>query len=58
MELKQLKAKIEAILFAIGKSVRLAAIAEAVELDEDTVRKVIHTMMDEYDDEAHGINII
>ena len=53
MELKKLKAQIEAILFAMGKSVRLAAIAEAVELDEDTVRKVIHTMMDEYEDEAH-----
>ena len=58
MELKKLKARIEAILFAMGKSVRLTAIAEAVELDEDTVRKVIHTMMDEYEDEAHGINII
>ena len=58
MELKILKAKIEAILFAIGKSVRLTAIAEAVELDEDTVKKVIHTMMDEYEDEGHGISII
>lgn len=58
MELKKLKAKIEAILFAIGKSVRLTAIAEAVELDEDTVKKVIHTMMDEYEDEGHGISII
>ena len=58
VELKQLKAKIEAILFAMGKSVRLAAIAEAVGLDEDTVRKVIHTMMDEYEDEGHGISII
>ena len=58
MELKILKAKIEAILFAIGKSVRLTAIAEAVALDEDTVKKVIHTMMDEYEDEGHGISII
>ena len=58
MELKKLKAKIEAVLFAIGKSVRLTAIAEAVELDEDTVKKVIHTMMDEYEDEGHGISII
>ena len=58
MELKKLKARIEAILFAMGKSVRLTAIAEAVELDDDTVRKVIHTMMDEYEDEAHGISII
>ena len=42
MELKKLKARIEAILFAMGKSVRLTAIAEAVELDEDTVRKVMY----------------
>ena len=49
MELKKLKAKIEAVLFAIGKSVRLTAIAEAVELDEDTVKKVIHTKSDMYE---------
>ena len=58
MELKKLKAQIEAILFAIGKSVRLEAIADAVGLDPDTVRKVIHIMMDEYENETHGICIM
>ena len=58
MELKVLKAKIEAILFTMGASVELSTIAEATEHDEDTVRRVIHSMMDEYEAMERGISII
>ena len=46
MEIKQLEAKIEAILFSLGHSVECERIAEAVGHDTNTVRKIIHNMMD------------
>lgn len=58
MELQELKAKIEAILFAMGGAVSIKTISNTVEADENTVRKVIHVMMDEYDTANHGISII
>lgn len=57
-EIKQLEAQIEAILFTMGESVELDRIAAAVEHDEDTVRRVIRNMMDQYEDEGRGIQII
>lgn len=58
MEIKQLEAQIEAILFTMGEAVELERIAAAVEHDEDTVRKVIRNMMDQYEDEGRGIQVI
>ena len=58
MEIKELKARIEAILFTMGEAVELERIAEAVEHDVDTVRRVIRSMMDDYEDESRGIQII
>lgn len=58
MEIKKLEAVIEAILFTMGEAVELERIAAAVEHDEDTVRKVIRQMMDQYDTEERGIQII
>lgn len=58
MELKKLEAAIEAILFTMGDSVELSRIAAAVEHDADTVKKVIHNMMDRYEDQDRGIQIL
>lgn len=58
MEIKRLEAMIEAILFTMGEAVELARIAEAVEHDEDTTRRIIRNMMDSYDVEDRGIQII
>lgn len=58
MELKKLIAQIEAILFTLGTSVPATTIAEAVGHDEETVKRVIRSMMDGYDSEEHGISII
>jgi len=57
-EIKQLEARIEAILFTMGESVELDRIAAAVEHDEDTVRRVIRNMMDQYEGEGRGVQII
>lgn len=57
-QIKKIEAIIEAILFAMGEAVDLAAIAGAVEHDEDTTRHIIRSMMDRYEEESRGIQII
>ena len=58
MTLSELEANIEAILFVMGEAVDLERIAIATQQDEETCRKVIHTMMDNYADDNRGIHII
>lgn len=58
VELKRVEAAIEAILFTMGNSVELSRIAAAVGHDEETVKKIIHNMMDQYHEEERGIQII
>ena len=49
MEISRLEGIIEAILFTMGDSVELSKIASAIGHDEETTRKVIHNMMDKYE---------
>jgi segregation and condensation protein B len=58
VEINKLEAVIEAILFTMGDSVEISKIAAAIEHDEDTTRKLIHNMMDKYENENRGIKII
>ncbi len=58
IDLKLLLAHVEAILFTMGEAVEISRIAAAVEHDEDTVRKVIRNLMDRYQDESYGVQII
>lgn len=58
MEIKELEATIEAILFTMGEAVEVSRIATALEQDEDTVRRIIRSMMDNYENEDRGIQII
>lgn len=58
MEIKKLEAIIEAILFTMGEAIEVERIAEAVGHDEDTVRRIIRSMMDNYETEDRGIQII
>lgn len=58
MEIKRLEASIEAILFSMGEAVEVERIAEAIEHDVDTTRRMIENMMDKYETEERGIQII
>ncbi len=58
MEMKQAEAKIEAILFTLGEAVECDRIAQAIGHDVETTRKIIHHMMDTYEQEDRGIQII
>lgn len=58
MEIKRLEASIEAILFSMGEAVELERIAQAIEHDVDTTRHMIENMMDKYEAEDRGIQIV
>lgn len=58
VEINRLESAIEAILFTMGDSVELGKIASAIEHDEETTRKIIHQMMDKYQAEDRGIQIV
>ena len=58
MKIKKMEAAIEAILFSMGESVELSQIAGAIQQDTETTRKIIQNMMDKYQKEDRGIQII
>jgi len=58
MEIKLVEAQIEAILFTMGEAVELERIAGALDHDEETTKKIIHNMIDQYEREERGIHII
>lgn len=58
MSIKKTEAAIEAILFTMGESVEAEKIAVAIEHDVDTTVRIIHNMMDKYENEDRGIKII
>lgn len=58
METTRYQAAIEAILFAMGNSVELSTIAEALSLDKAAVRQLINEMIERYKKEDRGIQII
>ena len=58
VEINRLESAIEAILFTMGDSVELGKIASAIEHDEETTRTIVHQMMDKYQAEDRGIQIV
>lgn len=58
MEIEKLQGIIEAILFTMGDSVELGKLAAVIEHDEETTKKIIHNMMDRYEEDNRGIHII
>lgn len=55
---KKIEGAIEALLFAMGSSVELSALAKAIGHDQETTRKVVRNMMLNYQEEGRGIKII
>ena len=45
-------------MFAVGEAVEIERLAAAVEHDEETVRKIVRSMMTRYEEEDRGIHII
>lgn len=58
MNIKSLKAAIEAVLFASGEPVPVDRLAQALETDKTTVQKVLTLMAEEREADSFGVNII
>ena len=58
MEIEDIEARIEAILFTMGEAVEVSRIAVALEQDEDVIRNILRNMMIRYKEGKGGIQII
>ena len=58
MEKKAVKAIVESLLFAAGDAVELDRIADIVDVDKRSLRSILKEMMEEYQFERRGIQII
>ena len=56
--MENLKASLEAILFASGEAVEVKRVAQALELDEKLVINTFNELAEEYKNAGRGINII
>ena len=54
----ELIAQIEAIIFAAGSPVPTERIAQALEIDEQTVNDITDKLIDRYSDDVYGVQII
>lgn len=57
-DVKHLGAAVEAILFAMGESVEKEALARAIGQDVPTTQKIVRYLMDRYQGEEYGLEII
>ena len=58
MNLTQLTAIIEAVLFAAGEPVETSELARICSIDEDMIISVLERMQEKYDDEGGGICLV
>lgn len=58
MEINQIKAIIEAILFAAGRPVTEKELMLSLEIPEEDIENIIANMQEEYKEQARGIQII
>ena len=58
MQIKETKAKIEAILFAAGRSVSKNEIMLALEISSEEIDEIISSMQNDYKEENRGIELI
>lgn len=58
MELEKTKAIIEAILFSVGRAVKIKELMYTLELSEDEIKNIIENMKLEFEQQKRGIEII
>lgn len=58
MEIEQVKASLEAILFAVGREVKIKEFVSSLEINEEDVTTIMETLKEEYDQKRRGIQII
>ena len=58
MEIKRAQAILEAVLFSFGEPVEIERLAEVIEQDVETTRKLLDDMMLKYQAEDRGIQLL
>ena len=58
MEMKEIESAIEAILFASGEPIHVDRICLALDVDRQTVEKLLQKLMDQYAYERRGIRLL
>ena len=58
MNRTRIKSIIEAVLFTMGETVGLERLAAALEMDKEEVKEIIYEMMEEFEAEERGVQII
>jgi segregation and condensation protein B len=58
MEMKELEAAIEAILFASGEPISLSRLASAIDIEESTTEKLTANLADRLDSENRGLKVL
>ena len=58
MNRTRIKSIIEAVLFTMGETVELERLSAALEMDKEEVKAIISEMMEEFDAEERGVQII
>ena len=58
MEIKEIEAILEGVLFAMGEAVSIEKLSDIIEVDKSTLQSILNRMMDYYNFERRGIQII
>ena len=58
MEMKEIESAIEAVLFASGEPIHIDRICLALDMDRDTIEKLLQKLMDHYAYERRGIRLL
>lgn len=58
MKISEIKNAAEALLFAAGEPIELSRMSSVLEVDEDTLEKIITTLRDDYSFNRRGIRIV
>lgn len=58
MNLKELEAVVEALLFISGDAVSLASLSKTIEMDKATTKAIVNSLKDKYSAEKRGIQIV
>lgn len=58
MQIDQITAIVEAVLFSLGEAVSLDKISEIVDVDKETLKKIIEQIQQKYEAQDRGIQLI
>lgn len=58
MDIREIKSIVEGLLFVAGDAVPIRELCSIISIDEPTLKKIVNQMIDSYNDENRGFQII